>query len=365
MHEIVGNMHMHTPYSDGEKWHHQIAEAAIAAGLDFIIVTDHNVWVEGLDGYVENEHGRVLLFTGEEVHDNRLHPQGNHLLVYGAETELSPFARHPQTLIDKASQAGGLTFLAHPFEAGIPGAPVLPNLGWHTWEIERFTGLEIWNFMSSFANEVVRKLGPEMDDTTWQRIRALPLALRPEHAVVGPEVETLAKWDALLTEGKRVAAVGNSDAHGTPIRLGPIVREIYPYEYCFRAVNTHLLLDEPLSGDVKDDKQRILEAIGRGAGWVGYDLPHPTNGFLFSARGSGKGTMGDTVQREIGVTLQVIAPALCTLRLIYQGEVVKSAEKSSALNYTADQPGAYRIECLIPYKGRERGWIYSNPIYLT
>ena len=27
MHEIVGNLHMHTPYSDGEKWHRAIADA--------------------------------------------------------------------------------------------------------------------------------------------------------------------------------------------------------------------------------------------------------------------------------------------------------------------------------------------------
>ena len=57
----VGNMHMHTLYSDGEKWHADIAEDAIAAGLDFIIVTDHNVLVQGVEGYYENENGRLLL----------------------------------------------------------------------------------------------------------------------------------------------------------------------------------------------------------------------------------------------------------------------------------------------------------------
>jgi predicted metal-dependent phosphoesterase TrpH len=49
--EAVGNMHMHTYYSDGEAWHDEIAEAAIAAGLDFVIVTDHNVLVKGVEGY--------------------------------------------------------------------------------------------------------------------------------------------------------------------------------------------------------------------------------------------------------------------------------------------------------------------------
>ncbi|HZD10996.1 MAG TPA: PHP domain-containing protein, partial [Candidatus Binatia bacterium] len=71
MHEAVGNMHMHTPYSDGEKWHKEVADDAIRAGLDFVIVTDHNVWVHGVEGYYENDEGRVLLLTGEEVHDVR------------------------------------------------------------------------------------------------------------------------------------------------------------------------------------------------------------------------------------------------------------------------------------------------------
>ncbi|HSM58601.1 MAG TPA: hypothetical protein VK879_20775, partial [Candidatus Sulfomarinibacteraceae bacterium] len=47
---------------------------AIRAGLDFIIVTDHNVWVHGVEGYYETDEGRVLLLTGEEVHDVRRQP---------------------------------------------------------------------------------------------------------------------------------------------------------------------------------------------------------------------------------------------------------------------------------------------------
>ena len=53
MFEYSGNAHMHTPYSDGKKWHNEIAEEAISAGLDFIIVTDHNVWVSGPEEYYQ------------------------------------------------------------------------------------------------------------------------------------------------------------------------------------------------------------------------------------------------------------------------------------------------------------------------
>ena len=59
-----GNLHIHTRYSDGEKLHAEIAHDAIVAGLDFIVVTDHNVYVTGVEGYYENGSGqRVLLMT--------------------------------------------------------------------------------------------------------------------------------------------------------------------------------------------------------------------------------------------------------------------------------------------------------------
>ncbi len=53
-HSYSGNMHIHTRYSDGEKLHAEIAQDAITAGLDFIIITDHNTYVTGVEGYYKN-----------------------------------------------------------------------------------------------------------------------------------------------------------------------------------------------------------------------------------------------------------------------------------------------------------------------
>ena len=144
--EIVANMHMHTPYSDGVLYHRDIADAASSAGLDVIIVTDHNVWVCGPAGY----HGGVLVLTGEEVHDCQRDPQRSHLLIYNVSEELSPFADNPQQLINQARRRGGLTFLAHPIEFRSPLHPDLEAIGWDDWHVKHFTGLELWNYMSEF-----------------------------------------------------------------------------------------------------------------------------------------------------------------------------------------------------------------------
>lgn len=355
MFEAAGNMHMHTPYSDGEKWHAEIAEEAIAAGLDFIIVTDHNIWVDGVQGYYENEHGRVLLLTGEEVHDVRRVPQANHFLALGAEKELSPYAADPQKLIDETTAAGGYGFLAHPHDpsARFLGENGLP-LGWYAWDVEGYTGLEIWNYMSNFKGFLNGNL-----------LKILRAAFNPEKYIIEPEPETLAKWDELLTQGKRVAAIGNSDAHGFKAHMGPLSRVIFPYEFLFRAINTHVLIPEALTGDLDHDQRMIIAAIGRGHAWVGYDMAGSTQGFRFSGKGRTKGIMGDEIKLDAGATLQILAPARCDIRLIHNGQTVAEIENETNLTHIPIDPGAYRAECRITYEGKERAWILSNPIYLV
>ena len=211
MFEYLGNTHMHTPYSDGTKWHDEIADDAIRAGLDFMIVTDHNIWVDGIEGYYENGHGRVLMLVGEELHNPRRNPKASHFLAIGAGTELSPYADDPQKLIEQTKANGGYGFLAHPFD---PPAPAFneDSLGWQDWDINGFTGLEIWNYMSDFKGQLGNKL------------RSLRAALNPGKYVSGPETETLAKWDELLATGKRIVGIGGSDAHGFEISFGPFKR---------------------------------------------------------------------------------------------------------------------------------------------
>ena len=351
--EIAGNMHMHTPYSDGEWYHDAIAQAALAAGLGFILVTDHNVWVGGLEGYRETPDGknRVLVLVGEEVHDQRRDPQGNHLLVYGAERSLAPLAPHPQALIDAGREAGALTFLAHPFERA---APLFDEaeLPWYDWQVAGFTGLEIWNYMSEFKGLLANKQA------------AVRFALNPDLGICGPYPETLKRWDSLLAAGERIVAVGNADAHGTTYRLGRLERVIFPYEHLFRAVNTHLYLPEPLSGEAAADRRAIYGALRQGHCWVGYDFPASTRGFRFSAQGErGPAIMGDVIAAGAGVTLQASVPQKADLRLIHNSlEVARSQDTN--LTHITSKPGAYRLEARLMHKGQLRGWIFSNPIYV-
>lgn len=351
MHELITNLHMHTTYSDGSGSHADLGLAALKTGLDVLLVTDHNVWVQGLDGYHREGKRRVLLLVGEEVHDQDRDPQKNHLLVFGAERELAQLTDDPQALINAARNAGGLSFIAHPVDPALPAFGET-DISWVDWSVRGFTGLELWNGFSELKVVVGNKL------------QGLFYAYFPELIPHGPFPETLRIWDGLLSGGRRVVAVGGSDAHARRMSLGPLRRTIFPYEYHFSSVNTHLLVAGPLSGDLAGDRALVLEALAGGHCYVACDLHAPARGFRFSAHGDGRSViMGDEIEAGSALTLQATLPSPARIRLLKNGREVKSLF-GSALTHVTDGPGVYRIEAHRRHLGLLRGWIFSNPIYV-
>jgi hypothetical protein len=354
MPEIVANLHMHTRYSDGSGSHTDLAQSAIRAGVDVLLVTDHNVWVNGVEDYYHDPDGerRVLLLVGEEIHDRTRIPQKNHLLVWGAERELSPFAAEPQRLLDSVNQAGGLAFIAHPIDPEAPSVKET-DISWEDWSVSGYTGIELWNGFSEFKTRLKTM------------IHALYYAFDFDRVARGPLPQTLQIWDRLLAEKRRVVAVGGSDAHALHRRLGVLRRVVFPYEAHFRAVNTHLQIAQPLSGDVLEDRRLVYDALRQGHAFIGYDRPAPTRGFQFIAQGIEKTVgMGDEIPARGGVTLQIRLPQRAECRLLQDGALLKTWRKTENCTYITTEPGVYRVEVYLPFKGERRGWIFSNPIYV-
>ena len=110
MKELVCNLHIHSKYSDGTGDYATIAKAALRQGFDVVIVTDHNILVKGVERYFACNGKKVLLLTGEEVHDAGRLPQKNHTLVIGARAGNVFIRKNPQLLMDEIRQPGGLSF---------------------------------------------------------------------------------------------------------------------------------------------------------------------------------------------------------------------------------------------------------------
>ena len=352
MNEILINLHMHTTYSDGSGSHADIVKAALEAGLDAVITTDHNVLVEGPAGYYQEGDQKVLLLVGEEIHDQTAHPQKNHLLVFGVEKEMAKLAEDTQHLVDSINAVKGLAFIAHPVD---PAAPAFnePDISWEKWEVENFTGIELWNAMSEFKSLM----------KSW--LRAAFFVFNPKLVARGPFPAAVERWDQLLDSGKRVVAIGGSDAHAFKVAVGPIKRTVFPYKFHFQAVNTHLFIDKPLNGDLSHDRALILGALAKGHAFIGYDLPAETRGFRFTAQGKEQSVwMGDEIIVGQGVTLQISLPQRTECRLLKDGQVIKTWKRREICSYITAEPGVYRVEVYLNYLGRRRAWIISNPIYV-
>ena len=351
MHEIIVNLHMHTRYSDGSGSHQDIAEAALKCGLDAVIVTDHNVLVRGFEGYIKEGKRNFLMLIGQEIHDQDRDPQKNHLLVFGAEKELATFADDPQMLINAVRESGGLSFLAHPND---PAAPAFKetDISWVDWSVTHITGIELWNGLSELKTLVPTKL------------HGVLYAFFPELIAHHPIPDTLHKWDELLANG-RIVAIGGSDAHANELHLGPFRRVIFPYEFHFKTINTHIILPNLLSSDVSRDKKMIYDSLSAGHCFVGYDLPAPTRDFRFTAQGhEADAIMGDEIPARGGVTLQARTPSPAEIRLIQNGKVIRTWKNQTIAVHITTEAGVYRIEAYRRYLGRRRGWIFSNPIYV-
>jgi hypothetical protein len=272
--------------------------------------------------------------------------------VFNANRDLALLADDPQILINGVRDAGGICFIAHPKD---PEAPAFneTDISWEDWSVRNYTGIELWNGLSELKTVVPTKL------------HGLFYALLPQFVGHYPISETLARWDELLAQGRPVVAIGGSDAHALHMHMGPLHRVIFPYEFHFRTVNTHVFVPQPLIGDVFTDKQMIYDALSAGHCFVAYDLPASTRGFTFKAKGMEQSAvMGDEISVKGGVTLQAHIPQPSEIRLIKDGKQISLWKNSHVCTHITNEPGVYRVEVYRNYLGKKRGWIYSNPIYV-
>lgn len=331
-HEYVGNIHIHTRYSDGSGDVNLVRRAGRRAGLDFLIVTDHQTlagrtqqgWQDGL-----------LLLVGEELGTHAGHCLGLGLDQASLETE-------PRAMIAAATRQGGLGIIAHPHDL---------RYSWPDWECTGFDGLSLWNYTSQWLGKMQAPL------------TKLLYLVMPGLAITSPPGETLAQWDALHRRGLAVPGLGASDAHAFGWRPCGVPLVILPYRLLLRAINTHVLLTQPLTGRLPEDERLILAALRRGACFVANDARGCARGFRFLAQaGEESWTMGETAPYKSGLSLKAAAPRPGWIVLRRDGVEIFSAYGRS-LDLHDPEPGVYRVEV---YRDKKRrwGWVFSNPIWV-
>jgi hypothetical protein len=338
-----GAIHLHSTYSDGNGDVAEIMEAASAAGLDYVILTDH----DQLDpSKHEGWHGSTLLIVGAEIT-----PPENHLIVAGEGVlenigELKK--KSPQEYIDAAGRQNWLSFIAHPNYVGSKrfGSG---TYRWVDWNATGFTGIGVWHLIDDWLRQLDR------DDVSPAEVYDhFPNSLR------GPDPEVVRRWDTLCKE-RKVVAIGELDNHKMTRTYGEREYTVFPYEMAFRSIANHLLISSPLSKDAPAAKKQVLDALRHGSLYISMDWEFDPTDFSFYIDHLDENYyMGDRLKLEEEADANVVLPEEAEISLFRNGELLHRTTGFEMVEAVEDA-GVYRVEV----RRDGRIWILSNPIYVT
>jgi hypothetical protein len=367
----------------------EIVAGARAAGLDFVVMTEHpSSLTDTRAATLSGAHDGVLFVSGNETSES----ERDRLLTFGgparaldsdearttgandgstraggaaAQTNPAPARTNPastqtnsaqtQALIDRAKAAGDLVFVAHPetFES---------------WQAARgFDGMEVYNLHADALR--VNRLAMFFDGIWSYRGFAPLLWTRFYNA----PTENLRRFDELTAEGRRVVAVAGNDAHANvgislqDLTGRPLFRiKLDPYERSFSVVRTHVLVPR----DQTFDARALLDALAAGHAYVSFDLLCDATGFRFTAtdgtESGGPKPMGDEIALAGGVRLRATTPVESRMVLIKDGKKFDERVAREA-EWSVGERGVYRVECYLPQLPApldSKPWIISNPIYV-
>lgn len=348
MHEYVGNVHLHSTFSDGTLTIAEIARIGARNGMDFLIITDHQT-LAGLEQEQEGYYDKTLVLIGMEVNQRKHHYLGLNINTVVADNDC-----YPQQVIDSVNQQQGIGVIAHPIEKGSKFYYDGLTFPWIDWSVQGFQGIEIWNHLSRWRDEITGILP------------GLLLLLRPSLSLHnGPYREVLNILDRYQTQGHRVFAYGGSDAHGIRFKLPLLNKEIGSGEEVFRSINMHILPEQPVQGDLTHDRDLVYQTLARGKSWVGCDYYLDSRGFRFAAQSPrGRWGIGSTLPYHDDLVLQVKTPRPARVRLVRNGKLWTSSQGRKH-RFHVNRPGVYRIEALHRRGWKWQPWIFSNPIWIS
>jgi hypothetical protein len=309
--DLACAIHLHSTYSDGTGTVPEIVRAARRAGVDVVVLTDHDT----LAGRThEGWYDDVLLLVGVEVS-----PRGeNHYLAFGLEEPIDHRGMSPAEICAAVADAGGFGFAAHPFSAG-SALFDRPGMPFRDLDCDALAGVELWSFVTDVGETV----------SSWRE--ALRFIAWPGRVMRHPPERNMREWDR-MNRSRRVVAIGGIDAHQFGKRvLGRWVVRPMGYARSFRQLRTHVWLDELPTGDLEHDRAQVFDALREGRAYIAADALAPARGFTWDGS-------------------RVSLPRPAEIRFVRDGELVHVAHGAEA-EFPAD-----RVEVRLG----GRTWILSN-----
>lgn len=324
-----GAFHVHTTRSDGKGTVEEVAAAAREAGLQFVVLTDHNDFGPREPSFVNG----VLMIPAVEISTST-----GHVVAFGTQTPLDG-ARARQEGVSAVEAAGGVAVLAHPVQKKNP---------WTDREgARRARGFELYS-ADTFFRDAVRspfsRLIPAVGAWFSNPVHGVMLLVTPQPASTERLLE--------LTREQPRLAFCSHDAHGWP-----------PYRDVFRALATYLpptALPEPLSTEPRTAAAQVVRALSSGQALCAFRGLGEPMGFAL------EGPLSDQREARVGDTLAVRLPPHepSQVRLEVSGAGRLRPDGTTVELVTE---GAVQIEAWVQAPGRLFGsewrpWIVPSPI---
>ena len=331
-----GAIHIHTRLSDGTGDIYSISKKAHKAGLDWIIITDHNSF-----SCEEGIYNDVYVIKGEEIT-----PENNsHYLALGITDCILP-DDDPQKNIINVREQGGFGFAAHPDE-GINRNNKWKPLIWSDKTIIP-DGIEIWNWFSNW--------GDNMSD---KNIFSLAYAYFKKHNLItSPPKETLQWWDDLnKNNDKVIPAIGGVDAHAIKLYRYIIPVTVFPYETCFKTITNIINLNEPLSQAFDKAKNQILTALKSGNNIIVNKKICDIIPDIYITNSDIKAYCGGSINLCDDTYINISGDKIYNIKIYCNSDEITNI-KAKKCRIPINKTGKYRIELYLDGKGA----IFTNPI---
>src|SRR5688500_7001037 len=246
----------------------EIVRGAQANRLAFVVMTEHpSASVNTAEAPLKPPHDGALSVHGSELNASN----GERLFVVPGFDGPPAAAAAPdlQTLVNRAKDAGRLSFIAYP---GLV----------RDWRVNGFDGIEVYNL---YTNTKEINYALLAGDALWSYWSYPDLLFSTFYR--RPDAD-LRRWDEVNASAgaRRAVAVAGNDSHSN-VGFGwrdEAGEELFgvkldPYERSFRVVRNHVLLEKGRALDT----EALLDALRRGHSYIAFDLFGDASGFRFTA----------------------------------------------------------------------------------
>lgn len=351
---IKGTYHMHSVFSDGKGTVDDIAAAANAQGLDFVILTDHgrpNVKAVNATAWK----GGLLLMGASELSLNC-----GHLAAVGFKNPDYIFPPEPMEAIGEINDDGGVTFISHPFDKKVT---------WTDWDIEGFTGLEVFSSYSEARKAGLLKV----------LIFPLKYLINSKYALLNTmayPIENSQTWDRLNIDHKgrhHYYGIYALDAHAKLPLTKKVSLGFPTYASMFEIMTVYVNTGSSFSREMDAGEAMgvVVQSLREGNFFNVLEAIAPANGFgaVFKETASGKTVeMGGSAFSSKGTLVLELPFKFKTSVMVFRdGSLFKKIDDNNfnRLEIDINEPGVYRVEVFVPGNTFSKlPWIMANPFFI-